>query len=156
MYVFLGWLNIGLIAVMTSPFWLRFLSKRIPRLRSEAYRGAIKFLRAIHKPLGAAILVIALIHGYLAWGTLRLHTGTILWLSVLITALLGASFYLFKKKQLFVWHKRMALLVVLLLTVHLLFPALCILFLGNTAAEITPSRPYSGTLNGGVRTNRVY
>jgi hypothetical protein len=123
MYVFLGWLNIGLLVVMTSPFWLRFLNERTLRLKGGAYGKSIRFLRAIHKPLGVAIIVIALIHAYLAWGTLRLHTGFILWLSVFVAALLGASFYYIKKKPLFVWHRRVVLLAFLLLLVHLLFPS---------------------------------
>ena len=122
MYVFLGWLNVGLLVVMTSPFWLRFLNSHTLRLKGGVYGKVIKFLRAIHKPLGVAVLVIAFIHAYLAWGTFRLHTGSILWLSVFIAAMLGASFYFAKKKLLFTWHRFAALLSLVLLLVHLLFP----------------------------------
>lgn len=122
MYVFLGWLNIGLLVVMTSPFWLRFLNERTLRLKGGVYGKTIKFLRTIHKPLGGAIIVIALIHAYLAWGILRLHTGFFVWFTVFATAVLGASFYYTKKKPLFVWHRRVVLLAILLLLVHLLFP----------------------------------
>jgi hypothetical protein len=122
MYIFLGILNITLLAVMTSPLWLRVLNNNTLRLKGGTYGKVIKFLRAIHKPLGALILIIAAVHGYLALGVLRLHTGTILWLAIFITAGMGLSFYLFKKKSLFVWHKRMVLVVIVLLLVHLFFP----------------------------------
>ena len=122
MYVFLGWLNVGLIAVMTAPFWLRFLNDHTFRLKGGAYGQVIKFLRTIHKPLGIAVIIIALIHAYLAWGTLRLHTGSFLWFSIFIAAVLGASFYFTKKKPLFFWHKRVVMFALVLLLVHLLFP----------------------------------
>jgi len=123
MYVFFGWLNIALIAVMTSPFWLRFLNDRTLHLKGGAYGKTIKFLRTIHKPLGVVILIIALVHGYLALGAFRLHTGLLLWLSVFITAVLGISFYFTRKKALFLWHRRMVLVVLFFLLVHLIFPS---------------------------------
>lgn len=122
MYVWLGWLNVAFLAVMTAPYWLRFLNQRTLRLKDGAYGKTIKVLRALHKPLGVAVVLIAAVHGYLALGAFRLHTGTILGTSVLLTALFGLSFYLAKKKFLFTWHKRLALLSILLLLVHLLFP----------------------------------
>ena len=122
MYRVLGWFNVGFLAVMTSPYWLRFLNNHTLRLKGGTYGKVIKILRAVHKPLGAAILVIAAIHGYLALGALRLHTGTIVGSMVLITAVLGATFFFTKKKAVFVWHKRMVLAVILFLLIHLLFP----------------------------------
>jgi hypothetical protein len=122
MYAVLGWINVGLLAVMTAPYWLRFLNSRTLRLKGGAYAKTIKFLRAVHKPLGAVILIIAAVHGYLALGAFRLHTGTILGITIFIAALLGMSFHFTRKKTFFVWHKRVVLLVILFLFIHLLFP----------------------------------
>ena len=122
MYVFLGWLNVALITVMTAPFWFRMLNNHTLRLRGGGYAKTIKVLRGMHKPLGALILLITLYHGYLALGALRLHTGTIAGTLVLITAILGSLFFMTKKKSFFLWHKRFAFLLVLLLLIHLLFP----------------------------------
>ena len=122
MYAVLGILNIALLAVMTAPFWLRVLNERTLRLKGGTYAKVIKILRTVHKPLGVAVLLIAAIHGYLALGTVRLHTGTLVFLAVLVTASLGISFYRSKKKQLFLWHRRMVLVVIVLLLVHLNFP----------------------------------
>jgi hypothetical protein len=122
MYAILGWLNVFLLVVMTAPYWLRFLNNHTLRLKGGAYGKTIKVLRTIHKPLGIVIVLIALVHGYLALGALRIHTGLILWLMIFITASLGASFYFTKKKSLFVWHKRMVLVVILFLLIHRLFP----------------------------------
>ena len=101
MYAFLGWLNIGLIAVMTAPYWLRFLNTHTLRLKGGWYGKLIKALRAVHRPLGVVVLIIAIYHGYLALGSLRLHTGTIAGVLLLITATLGGAFFLLKKKALF-------------------------------------------------------
>ncbi len=108
---------------MTAPFWLRFLNTHTLRLKGGAYGKTIKFLRTIHKPLGAAILVIALVHAYLALGAFRLHTGSLLWLSIFVAAVLGFSFHITKKRPLFAWHRRAVLLAILLLLIHLIFPS---------------------------------
>jgi len=129
-YRLLGWFNVVLIAVMTAPYWLRFLNNHTFHLKGGAYAKTVKVLRAVHKPLGVFILLIALVHGYLAWGTLRLHTGTFVWLSVLITAILGLLFFLTKKNALFVWHKRMVLVIIAVLLIHLFFPGAVYYLLG--------------------------
>ena len=123
MYRFLGWLNVALLVVMTSPYWLRFLNNHLLHSKSAFYRKTVKLLRSIHKPLGAAVILVALIHGYLALGAFRLHTGTLLGIAVVLTAILGATFFISKKRTAFVWHKRMVLIALLLLLLHLLFPS---------------------------------
>lgn len=123
MYAVLGWLNIGLIAIMTAPYWLRFLNSRTLRLKGGGYAKTIRVLRAVHKPLGIAILILAAIHGYLALGALRLHTGTIAGTMLLITAALGGMFYYTKKKPVFVWHKRFVAVLLVFVLIHLLFPS---------------------------------
>lgn len=131
LYSVLGFFNIVLLAVMTAPFWLRFINDRIFRKKGGTYAKSIKLLRAVHRPLGAIVIVVAAIHGYLALGTVRLHTGVLVLLALLVTAALGGSFYLFKKKPLFLWHRRMALLVIFLLLLHLIFPS-ALYYLLNT------------------------
>ena len=122
MYAVLGWVNVALLALMTAPYWLRFLNKHVFHTQGGIYAKLIKGLRKVHKPLGLAVILIAAIHGYLALGALRLHTGTLLGTGIVLTAALGISFYRMRKKPLFAWHKRLALLVILLLLLHLLFP----------------------------------
>ncbi|MGM0396177.1 MAG: hypothetical protein ACQEP4_03890 [Bacillota bacterium] len=123
MYSVLGWLNVAILGVILSPYVLNFLNRHFFKTKSKGFRDTIKFLRRLHKPFGVAIAVLALIHGYMALGGLRLHTGSLLYLSVFMTAVLGGSFYKLKKRTLFVWHKRMALLSFLLLMLHLFYPS---------------------------------
>ncbi|WP_422484884.1 hypothetical protein [Gudongella sp. DL1XJH-153] len=123
MYSVLGWLNVVILGVILSPYILNFLNRKFFKTQNKAFRDTVKILRRLHKPLGVAIAVFALVHGYLALGGFRLHTGSLLYLSIFLTALLGGSFYKLKKKTLFVWHKRMALLSFLLLILHLFYPS---------------------------------
>lgn len=123
MYAVLGWLNIGFIAVMTAPHWLRFLNNHTLRLKGGGYAKTIKVLRTIHKPLGILILILAAIHGYLALGALRLHTGTIAGTMLLITVILGSLFYFTRKRPAFVWHKRFVVILLFFIAIHLLFPS---------------------------------
>jgi cytochrome b561 len=123
MYSVLGWLNVVVLGVILSPYVLGFLNKKVFKTQSKGFRSTMKFLRRLHKPLGIAMAVLALVHGYLALGGFRLHTGSLLYLSIFITALLGGSFYKLKKRALFTWHKRMALVSFLLLLLHLFYPS---------------------------------
>lgn len=123
MYSVLGWLNVIILGVILSPYVLSFLNRKFFKTQNNVFKNTVKVLRRLHKPLGLAIAVLAIVHGYLALGGLRLHTGSLLYLSIFITALLGGSFYKLKKRALFKWHKRMALLSFLLLILHLFYPS---------------------------------
>lgn len=122
MYKILGLINVALMIVITSPYWLRRSNQWIFHKKSPALNMWIKKLRLVHKPFGVCLLLISLLHGYLALGALRLHTGSVVWAMILVTVLLGGSFYKTKKSVFFVWHKRSALITVILILVHLLFP----------------------------------
>lgn len=123
-YSNLGWLSVIIIGILVASYVLKFLNKKFFKFKSPLYRKILTIFRKIHKPLGIALLIIPLIHGYMALGTLfRLHTGTLLYISLLITATMGGSFYKLKKKEFFVWHKRMALITVVLFLIHFFFPS---------------------------------
>ena len=90
---FIGWLNIGLLVVMILPFLLRQFSTRVKKVKGKWYPKLNKFLRTIHKPLGIAIVLLSMLHGYLVFGGFRLHTGTLELFAIVIMAALGATFY---------------------------------------------------------------
>ena len=122
MYAVIGWLNIAFFFVMTAPLWLRIINARTLKLKGGAYARLIKLLRQIHKPLGVLILLLALVHGYLALGALRLHSGSLVWLATAAAASLGLTYFFLKKKALLLWHRRMVLVILFFVLVHLLFP----------------------------------
>jgi hypothetical protein len=114
-----------LFAVITSPFWLRVLNKYIFKSKAKAFTDALAFLRKLHKPLAVVFLLWGLYHGYTKWGMLYpLHTGMLVWLAAAVTAALGLTFFLTKKKVFFKAHKIAALCILLLLALHRLFPYL--------------------------------
>ena len=123
MYVIIGWFNVAAVVIMTAPFWLRLINMHVFHNKNKALARLAKLLRTVHKPLGIAILVLAVVHGILALGALRLHTGTIAGIMLIATAALGGSFYRLKKKPLLIAHRTLALLFALFVLVHLIFPS---------------------------------
>lgn len=115
---FIGWLNIGLLVVMILPFLLRQFSTRVKKVKGKWYPKLNKFLRTIHKPLGIAIVLLSMVHGYLVFGGFRLHTGTLELFAIMIMAALGAMFYFTKKKPFLVWHRWALVLLVLMVLLH--------------------------------------
>ncbi len=123
MYSILGWVSLGLAVVASSPYWLRMLNNWTFKTKDKRFFNLLKFLRKLHKPLGVALAVIAVIHGYLALNSqIRLHTGLLVYLGFLISAILGGAHYQLKKKGLFKAHKISVLVSFLLLLLHLLKP----------------------------------
>lgn len=122
MYKILGIINVALIIVITSPYWLRRLGKDFFSGQKIASTRMMKVARSVHKPCGICLLLLTLLHGYLALGVPRLHTGTITGVMVLVTVVLGALFFVKRKAVFFKWHKRAALLTVLLMFLHLIAP----------------------------------
>ena len=122
MYKFLGFLNIALIVLITAPYWVRKLNQWFFHSKSGRYTKLMKGLRACHKPAAVVLLISILAHGWLALGAFSLHTGTVAAASFLLTALFGLLFYLLHKKGLLQWHRALALISVLLVCIHLLFP----------------------------------
>lgn len=122
MYSFLGWFNAVALLFLTGAYWFPRLSRSILKVKTSSAVEVNKGFRKIHKPLGLTLLITAPLHGYLALGAFRLHTGTLVYLSLFLTALAGGSFYRTKRKFLFKLHKTMALITVLLLLLHLVNP----------------------------------
>ena len=121
MYAILGWVNVGITVVMLSPFVLRVLHGK--KRGSAAYLKTQKILRTLHKPLGVVLLISAAVHGYLALGALRFHTGTVAGAVLSATVVLGTVFFATRKKSVFTWHRYAAGLFVALLILHLIVPS---------------------------------
>ncbi len=122
-YAILGWVNLAAIIVMTMPFWLRLINKHAFKGKNAALTRIAKTLRAVHKPLGLILVASVIIHGILALGALRLHTGTLAGILLIVTAALGTTFFFRKKKPILIAHRTMALLLALFVLIHLIFPS---------------------------------
>lgn len=119
----LGYLNVFILGLLLLPYILNTLNQKVFKTKSPVFRRVMKALRSLHKPLGVAFVASALIHGYMAMGGIRLHTGTLLYGAVLIQVILGGAFYRKKKKELFRAHRIMAMVVAGLFLLHWLVPS---------------------------------
>ena len=120
MYSVLGWINISIVVLLLIPF---VLLKKVKNKESVLYKTK-NVLSKVHRPLGALLIVIAAVHGYLALGTLALHTGTVVAVAAVLTVFLGGMFIAVKKKQLFTAHRALGMVFVALLIIHLVLPSL--------------------------------
>lgn len=122
MYAVLGYLSSALLALLFLPYVLRILNQKLFG-NQPAIHTAVKTSKKLHRPLGVLVAVISIVHGYLALGGFRLHTGSLLYFSMLLTALCGVLFFVKKKKNLLFLHRFFAVVTILLWAVHLLFPS---------------------------------
>lgn len=121
-YAFFGWVSAVCLGIMVLPFLMVRLNKYVLKTKNPNYFKVLKFLRKLHKPLGIVFAIVALVHGFMVLGRIRLHTGWLLYLSVALTAITGGAFYRLKKKQIFFWHKLFTLVAVLLFLLHFFMP----------------------------------
>ena len=124
LYSRLGWLNVFFYAILTAPYWLVLINKKYWQIKDRRFAELVKYLRQIHKPLAVFLIFLALLHGYFALGGFQLHTGSLVFFSLFLTAIMGGGFYQTKKKNFFVLHKGLALLTGLVLLLHLFLPGL--------------------------------
>ena len=120
---YLGWATLIAVAVMVLPYVLRMLNTWVFKRKSKGLLQVIKFLRAIHKPLGLLIVLVAMVHGFGMLGRFRLHTGSLTLMSLVLTGILGAIFWQKKDKRALQGHRVMSLVSVILLLIHLFWPS---------------------------------
>jgi len=118
-YKVFGFINIALVVLATSPYWVRKLNQWFFHRKGPGFTKLMKVLRVAHKPLAVALLASIVVHGWLAVGAVRLNTGTLAGSLFIITAVFGLLFYLMHKLPLLKWHRALALVAVLAMAVHL-------------------------------------
>ncbi|MBN2880379.1 MAG: hypothetical protein JXN65_12205 [Clostridia bacterium] len=118
MYPVLGWINVGIVVILLIPF---VILKGVKNKDSFLFKLK-KFLSKFHRPLGALLVVSAVVHGYLALHKIALHTGTLVAVAALITMFVGGMFISMKKKPILTLHKVLGMVLVVLLVVHLVVP----------------------------------
>lgn len=126
MYSFLGWFFVAILAVMVLPYVLKLVMKHSEKARKNTLlKTLLKITRKMHRYIILIILVLAPVHAYLALGAnLQLHTGSILYLGMLLVSIGGFIFYKTKNKKLIKFHKIGAGLVFILLFIHIVYPNL--------------------------------
>ena len=119
----LGWISMILAFIASSPYWLTRLNNWTFKSKDPRFFKFIKLMRKTHKWLGVLLVMVALIHGYLAY-RLNPHTGLLVFTGFFLTMILGLWHHFAKKKnrRVFKAHKTMVLISFLLLLTHLLWP----------------------------------
>ena len=123
MYKILGWVNFAVLLIMFLPIMLEKMNTSVLKVKGNGYTRALGFIRKLHKPLGTIIFVSVVIHGFLALGSFRLHTGPFLGLLLILTGIFAIAFAKAKKKWLFVTHKTLSYLFIIMMIIHLIFPS---------------------------------
>lgn len=124
----LGWINFSLFLFVTSPFWINLFARKFFHPKSTNYFKFLSAIRRIHKPIGIVLLCMAFIHGAIALGSIRLHTGLLVAIAIAVIAALGITFYKTRKKAVLKAHRALALVCLILLLVHIIFPNLLYVF----------------------------
>ena len=115
----LGWLNVILVVLMGSIYPVKEKMKTNKKL-IPLYRK----MRIIHPVVGVLMILVGLIHGTMALGQIRLHSGSLILLALIamaLTALAGQKIKAFRKGWRKV-HRTLGVLVFLLVLAHLIFP----------------------------------
>lgn len=121
-YAVLGWITVAIVAFQFIPYVYRRLNKNVKSLSS--LNSLVKKINLIHRYMGLFLLTIPVVHAYWALGTIRLHTGSIVYMSILATASFGILFLKLKKKWLLKYHRLLAFWVLLTFILHLTYPNL--------------------------------
>ena len=112
----LGWVS----AVALGLLLLNFLAVKV--LKKPGFLK--KVLGVLHFPIAITLIVAAVIHSYLVWGDLRIHTGYILYAAILVTAAVSIFGKRLKFRKWLPVHIYLAFAALALFFVHLFFPYL--------------------------------
>ncbi|MBM7559707.1 hypothetical protein [Marinitoga litoralis] len=124
----LGWINVFLLVFNLSLFISRRIYKNFIKDKkskiAKYFVVVMNVLKKYHKLSGILLVINGIIHGYIALNkNLQLHTGLILWLSIVLmfSLYLLGRIELFKKNWI-KWHRYLGFILIILLLIHLINP----------------------------------
>jgi hypothetical protein len=102
-----------------------FLGKKINEYlfkdKSKLFKSFVQISRNWHIYSAAMLIIVAVIHGYLALGgKIYFHSGYVLFISIFFAGIGGISFKILKNKNILQMHKIFAGIIILLLIWHIL------------------------------------
>ncbi|KAB3531549.1 hypothetical protein [Alkaliphilus serpentinus] len=116
----LGWMIVSLIFLTGLIYPIKqYYSKS----KNKKLLAIYKKLRIIHPLLGVTIILLGSIHGYLALGTFRLHTGTIVLAILVIMAIIPISGQKIQKlkRHWRPYHRYLSIILWISIIIHILF-----------------------------------
>ncbi|SDB95202.1 hypothetical protein [Geotoga petraea] len=127
-YLVLGEITAFLLILNICYYLVKLYYKRHKFSSKEAKQKFIQRMKKIsifHRYNGIIIVILAIIHGTLALGTIfTLHTGTILLSAIIINLLIYVLGRLKLLKKWLLIHRYMAFLIFIFLIIHLTVPSL--------------------------------
>lgn len=100
------------------------IKKAYEKTRDKRILLIYKKMRVLHPIIGALIIIIGLIHGYMGLGTLlRLHTGSFVIITLIIMGLIavtGPKVKPLRKKWRFI-HRNIGLVLLIFILIHVFY-----------------------------------
>jgi hypothetical protein len=121
MIVFLGFLTLFLLFLNVFLFFGKTINEYIFKGKSKLFKSFVQKSRNWHMYFAALLIIVAMIHGYIALGgRLIFHSGYVLFLSIVLAGIGGISFKLLKNKKILQTHKAFAVVSIVLLIWHII------------------------------------
>ena len=119
-FKYLGWVNITLLVLIITHFLLRRINKYGFGNKSKALRKISAFMSKLHPYLTGVLVITAFLHGFNLAGGIRMHSGYIAFLAILIQGIFGLLVKFIKKKPILVIHRIAGLALVISVIIHVM------------------------------------
>lgn len=120
---YLAWFNaILLVYLLSFPLMLE-LNKKVFKGKKKEFNKILKTGRKVHPYVGITLIITGLIHGYdKLGGVLRLHTGSILLLILVINGIIGFTFKKKRIRKLATIHRIVGVVIAAAFLLHYINP----------------------------------
>jgi len=129
----LGWTTAILIFLSALFYLLLLLNKRIQSSKSnhpiikalkKVLKKIIPFIHSYHPAFGTAALVTGIIHGYSLLQSVELHSGYMLWISIVMNGLTGLLMKIVNSRSFYnkirIIHRIIMIITITLILYHVL------------------------------------
>lgn len=118
-YEILGWLNVILFVLLVVKVPLKAINKKY---RNKGLAKLIGILTKYHKYFGILMVISGIAHGILTGANIfSINSGSVLLISVILTAIFGILIKIVRKKQILLIHKILSIATLALIINHVLF-----------------------------------
>ncbi len=116
-YEILGWLNVIIFVLLVIKVPLKAINRK---LRNRSLAKVNGLLTKYHKYLGILMIVLIVCHGVSTGANIfEINSGTLILITVLLTAISGFMIKIVRKKFVLIIHKFLSLVVAALIINHI-------------------------------------
>ena len=120
MFRVLGWINIGVLSVIILLYVLRRINKYVFNNKNKQLIMITKKMSQLHPFLGVYLVFSAFLHGYMIVGRLKIHSGYIAWVLLLVQGILGILVKKIKKKSIITIHRLFGIVLIISVVIHII------------------------------------